>query len=338
METKPANISLLTIETISDNFQIVSKELDKFDAISKAVDIKDDETLAIAENNAAQIKTMMIRTEATRKALKDPYMKNGKAIDSYAKGVIDKLDAFSKRFSLNISTWRSVQEAHKRAELVAKQKELQIIEEEKTAETDRLLRLTNTINAKLYGGVYHTKAGEKQSNGCHTNEACERLLSALKTSFPPASEFKHFPEERDKVFELGMKAIRNHSVNLIELQSQIPKIREIITQKIIDNKKAAGLYIEEKKVKMDKKIALATRKEVSEGEKEIKNAAKGTRKILKFNVVNDDIITREYLSVDTAKIREWMEGKNDEIKAELKTGKQPIAGVEFYVEVTHVAK
>jgi hypothetical protein len=338
METRLEKSSMITVEKIAKDFKIVSKELSKYEALSLNVNISDEETLNIAENNAAQIKTMMIRAEATRKALKEPYFNTAKAIDAYAKGITDKLDSFSKRFGLAISTWRTVQEAHKRAELEAKERSLKVIEEEKTAEIERLAKLTRTINAKLYGGVFQTKTGEKMAEGCQTEDDCQKLLETIKTSFPPITEFKYFSDQRDKVFQDGVKAISNHYKNLIELKSDVPGLKRIVQQKIEDNKRAAGLIIEETKEKLIRKVEIASEKEINEGKKEIKEAARGTRKILKFNVVNEDLVTREFLSVDTTKIRDWMEGQNESIKMSIQAGDQPIPGVEFYVEVTHIAK
>ena len=89
---------------------------------------------------------------------------------------------------------------------------------------------------------------------------------------------------------------------------------------------------------MARKIASETKKEVREGEKEIKEAAKGTRKILKFRIINEEEVTREYLSVDESKIRTWVEGQTTEIKEGLKRGSQPISGVQFYVETVYASR
>ena len=63
---------------------------------------------------------------------------------AYAKTIIDRLGPYEQRFKLAITNWRSVQEAHKRSELEATQRNLAKIEEEKTKEANRLVNLTNT--------------------------------------------------------------------------------------------------------------------------------------------------------------------------------------------------
>ena len=80
------------------------------------------------------------------------------------------------------------------------------------------------------------------------------------------------------------------------------------------------------------------KKEVRQGEKAVQEAAKGTRKILKFRITNEMSVTREFLSVDESKIRSWMEGQNADIKVQLQEGAQPLAGIEFYDETTHAAR
>ena len=329
---------LITAEEIAKNFVLVANELEKFDAISKAVDIKDEESLTIAENNAAQIKVLLDRTEAARKALGDPHYQTHKSINQYAKGISDKLDAYKQRVTLAVTNWRTVQEAHKRAELEAKQKELQVIEDEKTAEMNRLTQLTNTILARLYGGKYVTKKGEQYSDGCYTQEECDKLAEVLSRSFPGEEQFKHFPKKRNDILSVGLKAIRSQKIDLVDRDSDIPGVRAAANTRIKENIKNAGLIVEKTGSTMARKIASETKKEVREGEKEIKEAAKGTRKILKFRIINEEEVTREYLSVDESKIRTWVEGQTTEIKEGLKRGSQPISGVQFYVETVYASR
>lgn len=337
-ETTALAKTLLPTEKIAEQFLIVANELDKFDAISKNVKVEDDESLAIAENNASQVKTLLTRTEATRKALGDDYYNTWKTVNAYAKTVSDRLDAYKQRLSLAITNWKTVQEATKREELRKRQVELEEIEKVKQVEADRLVRLTRTVYAKLYGGTYQTKNGESISDGCHTTDDCDALTAALFKSFPKASDFEYFPERRDQIYDDANKAIRNHKIDLSELKSIQDGIQKAAAQRINKNKSEAGLAVLKTDEQLNRKIATETKKEIKAGEKEIQAAAKGTRKVLKFRIKNDEEVTREFLSVDDAKIRNWMEGQNADIKSQLQQGSQPLAGIEFYVEVTNISR
>jgi len=339
MGTTTKAVSLLPQDKIMDSFKIVSEQLDKFEQISLNITITDDETLAVAENNASQVKVMLDRTEAARSELKDPYYRTGQTIDQVAKGIKDRLEAFKQRFALSITGWKSVQEAAEKAKLDAKKRELEVIEREKVEEAEKIVRLTRTVYARLYGGSYVIGNGEEKiSSGCYTGEDCDKLVMALHNNFPKADSFKYFPDRREKLYVEANKAIRTHKMNLIELSSDTPGIKNSAKKRIDQNKLSAGLLVEKVNDVLSKKITQETKKEVRAGEADIKEAAKGTRKILKFRVMEEEKVTREYLSVDSGKIREWMEGQNTDIKQQLMEGNQPIPGVEFYVEETYVAR
>jgi len=330
--------SLLTTEKVAESFLIVANELDKFDVITQNVKIEDDESLSVAENNAAQVKVLLTRAEAARKGLGDDYYNTWKAVNAYAKTLTDRLTAYKQRLAMAITDWKTVQEAAKREEVRKREEELAKKEEEKQVEASRLVRLTNTIYAKLYGGTYKTKNGEQLSSGCHTDDDCDALGNALFRSFPKASEFVYFPDRREKIYDEATKAIRNHKIDLMELKSNQEGIQKAAKSRIRKNKMEAGLVVEKTDQLLNKKIAAETKKEIRAGEKEIREVAKGTRKILKFRIKEEDKVTREFLSVDESKIRQWMEGQNTEIKTQLQAGSQPIAGVEFYVEITNISR
>lgn len=332
-------IALLSQDKIAESFKIVSEQLDKFEQISMNITITDDETLAVAENNASQVKTMLTRVEAARVELKDPYYQTGLLVDQIAKGIKGRLEAFKQRFSLSITGWKSVQEAAEKSKLDAKKKELETIEADKTAEADKIVRLTRTVYARLYGGSYILGNGEEKiSSGAYTGEDCDKLTMALHKSFPTADSFVYFPDRRETLYIEATKAIRTHKMSLIDLASDTPGVKNAAMKRIQENKLNAGLIVTKTNDVLSKKIAQETKKEVRAGEADVKEAAKGTRKILKFRVLNEEVVTREYLSVDSGKIREWMEGQNADIKQQLMQGNQPIPGVQFYVEETYVAR
>lgn len=338
-ETKALAKTLLTNEEVAKNFLIVDEQMDKYEAISKSVEIKDDESLAIAENNIASIKTLITRTKAAHKVVKNPYLQTSRAIDLAAKVRLERLEAYKDRIALPITNWKSVQEAARRADLEKKRIELEEQAQEKTLEADQLARLTRTVYAKLHGGTFFTKDGEEKiASGCETEEECQALSRLVMEKFPAEEAFNYFPDKRNKTVEKAIKDIRKHQVNLMEMKSLTPGIVKEAKRRIKASRLEAGMEAEKIKESLEKKIDLATRKEVKEGEKEVKDAAKNTRKILKMAVVDPEKVTAEFLSVDEAKIRLWMEGKNDLIKEMLKEGKQPLSGIEFSVETTYIAR
>lgn len=339
MATKELAKTLLTNEEVAKNFLIVNEQLDKYEAISKSVEVIDEESLVIAENNIADIKSLITRTKAAHKIVKGPYYQTGKQIDEYAKAILDRLEAFCSRMALPITNWRSVQEAHARAELEAKQRVLAKQAVEQAVEVAKLSRLTRTVYAKLHGGTFFTKEGEEKiASGCKTEEECAMLAQVIKEKFPEEDQFPFFPLKRNQAVEKISKDIRKHTVSIMESKSLTPGIVKEAKRRMREAAKEAGMEALKIEEALGKKISLENRKAVREGEKEIKEAASNTRKLLKLKITNEELVTREFLSVDEAKIRSWMEGKNDQIKKMLEQGKQPLTGVEFYVETTYVTK
>ena len=322
-----------------NEFVLVKAELEKYDTLSKNVHIIDDDSLVIAENNAGQVNDLIKRTEAVRKALGDDYYNTWTQINAYAKTISEQLKTFKERMGMAIANWKTVQEAAKRAELESTHKELEAIEAKKKIEVERIVRLTNTVYAKLYGGTYFTKTEEKIANGCTNISQCEVLSQNVYNFFPKADAFEFFPDRRDKLYNEINKAIRTHTINLTELQSDIPGKRSAAQKRINQNRLDAGFAVQKTDEVLTKKVEREVKKGIREGEKEVKAAAKGTRKTLKFKIDDESLVPREFLSVDEVKIRNWMEGQHDKIKDCLKNdGDQPVSGVQFYVEITNVAR
>jgi len=254
MATKP----LIQTSSLVEKFESISEVLNKFDKISREISIGDDETLAVAENNIAQIKELIKRTEALRKSLKEPHADAVKAIDTYARGIRDALESYSQRISVQVSTWKTVQAAAKRKELEAKEKELAIIEKEKDDEALYLARLTNTIYAKLFSGYFRTNKDEKWAEGCKTIEDCEQLEIALK-KFPGEERFKHFAKQRTQILNQAIKAITMHKVDLMELESDEPGIQKDAQKRIKVNKERAAIIedlVMENKLREENELTL----------------------------------------------------------------------------------
>ena len=130
---------LLTTEEISEDFNQFSQHIEKFEAISNSVNIVDDESLAICENNAMTLKDYINRIEATREAVGAKYYQTHKAIGQYAKNINDQFKKQHGRITSEITNYRSLQEAHKKAELEAKEAEMKELEKEQIEEKDKLL-------------------------------------------------------------------------------------------------------------------------------------------------------------------------------------------------------
>lgn len=332
------NLPAIRKEDLVEKFKNVSRQLPKFRNISEKVKVQDDESLAIAENNIAEIKTLMKDLDGARKRLKKPYADVVTMIDGYAKIISDQFESFRKQISLHVVSYREVQEAAARVEMEKRKRETEQIEKEKQEEADRLIRLTEILNAKLYGGPYKTKNGDKMSDGCYTKEECDLLMDSLDRSFPPSNSFRFYPDRRDEVYARAKKKITAHKIDLIDLESENKEIRMAALKRINEAKIKAGLDVEKTNDELAKTVQRDVRKELKDAQKEVKLAAKGTRKILKFRVVDEEQVTREFLSVDEMKIRDWMENQHSDIKEMLLSGSQPLKGIEFYVETTFVSR
>jgi hypothetical protein len=188
----PVVISPITTEVIAAKFSDYKETAMKYEKYALALEIVTPEQLAVATNNEAQINSALKKIEEIRKTIKEPYFNSVKAIDGYAALMANPLENVKSRINKKITLFKQLQEAQAKLEAENARKALQVIEDAKQAELQRLVRVQGMVKAMVYGGTYSNTTGVTvTSKGCHTTEDCDKLTQLIKDRFPAPSSLKY---------------------------------------------------------------------------------------------------------------------------------------------------
>lgn len=324
-----ATPALVESKSLQVEFTDFIETLEEIDQVSTAIVVNSDETLAVAENGYSFLMDVLKNLDNKRVVYKAPYYNTVKLIDGYAKRIKDVLEVAKGRYNKKISQYKSIQRAAAEAEAKKELERVQKLNEKKVAEKDRIVRIEKMILSKAFGGIWLKKTGEAvQEAGCKTKDDCTKLLQLLDKNFPGPDEFEYFSE-------LSIATKERVTGNIVDLMTNLiienPEVAESIREK-------ASKEAELNDAVMDKVISSQTREVVKEAEMGIKEAGKGLRSTLKYTVENEEELDRRFLSVDSAKIRDFMNENKDKIKEILAKGGQPnVKGIRFYVETKHIS-
>jgi hypothetical protein len=321
--------ALMTSAEVSAEFKEFSARLMEIDSMSKTIKVKDDETLSVAENSYSMIQGLIKTLDNKRTIVGAEYYNTVKLVNGFAKKIAEILEESKKRVNAEISGYKVVQRAAAEKIRLEKQKEIDKINDERQAEVDRLSRIQLMMTARTFGGIWiKTDGTEVTEKGCKTTESCDKLIEMFNNNFPPLTEFPHFPEKATETSEKIVMTINTLKATLIS-----------DAEKGLDNlKEKAYIQAKEDQKVMNNVVEKSTKDLNREANAEVKEAGKNLREFLKFNIHDPGLVPREFMSVDPAKIRDYVADHKDRIKKELKeSNKQPITGVTFFVDVKHVS-
>ena len=335
----PKAKSLVVKEDLTKKFGIIQANIDKYEEISTKIKVSDSDTLVIAENHATTIQGMLNNIETVRKTVKGPFYETVKAIDAYAKILKDPLDRAKKRISIELTGYKEVQQAAARLEAETAEKERENRETAKLAEIEKLGRIKKQMYARIYGGVFYVKSGERKGNaGCIVPDDCTKVEVFLRDRFPKPAEFVYLTGEAEEALAEGLKDLREHHANLIDLQSASQAMRDEAQGKINEAKLKAEVEVADDSETLKKQTAKETRKDEIQSEKSIKEAGKGIREFVKFTIEDPDAVPADFKIVDERLINEYLAKNKDRIKDGLKKQKQPIPGITFYVDSKFITR
>lgn len=151
-----------------------------------------------------------------------------------------------------------------------------------------------------------------------TVEQCERLTASVNAKWPADSEFGQYLIEANELKANYLTSIANKA--------------ELIKSKGTKNEQAAIAKVEEsKKAVEETATAIEEQKEVVDATP-LANTSK-TRKVWKFEIVDESKMPRNFLSPDNVKIREYMNSKKEYMEENFK-GECIVGGVRFYIDHT----
>lgn len=335
----PSTETLMKVDDLRKQFPDVQTNIKKYTEFSVAVNIDSDDTLMAADNMSSEIHEVLKSVEKVRQILKAPYYNTGKAIDEYARTMTEPLEKAKKRVNDAIAEYKVVQAAMVRAQEEAEMKRIEALEEEKREELNKIMRIEQQINARIYGGVWITKDGEKKSSiGCLKETDCDAINELIATKIPRADSFKYYSSHFDETISNIRKRLAAHRINLHNLNGDSRLLREDAMEKIAIAKNEAGVESESIKEVIEKKIEKETKSEVKTLEKNYDNARKGVRAVLKFTIVEPAAVPKDFFTISEDKIKEFMRENNAQIREDLQNNKITLTGIKFFVDDTYCSK
>lgn len=335
----PSTDALIKVEDLKNKFPEVQDKIKEYTDYSLAIKIETEDNLMAADNMSSEVHEVLKNVEKVRQVLKAPYFNTGKAIDEYAKTMTDPLEKAKKRINEEIARYKVVQAAMIKAQEEAKMKEIAALEEEKREEMNKIFRIEQQLNARIYGGLWITKDGNQMTSiGCIKESDCDDLVTLIVTKVPKAESFKHYSSQAEEMLSKIRDRIAKHKINLHNLNGESKMLREDAIAKISEAKTEAGVQSNETKEVLERKVEREIKTEVKSFEKTYDQARKGVAKILKFVVVEEHIVPREFFTISEEKVRDYMRQNGDQIKDDLQNNKVSIPGIKFYIDDSYRSK
>ncbi len=324
---------LLEKNDILAKFGKVDKKISDFESISVSIKVIDTDSLSVAENHSSGIQQMLNGIELARTTLGSPYYETSKAINAYAKVLKEPLERSKTRINGQITSYKNLQAAQERLRIENEQKEREETELRKTTEIDKLARIKKQLYARIYGGVYYQKDGtRKSSSGCQNIGDCENMAVFIEERFPNSDQFTYLKAEVLDTRNLGMVHLTDHKANLKNLSSHNEKVQEEARLAISKAKNAAEVEALDEVDSLKKVQEKEAAAEVRGDKKSMKEASKGVRETVKFAIEDADAVPVDFKVIDGRLINDYITANSDRIKEGLKQQKQPIPGINFYVD------
>lgn len=271
----------------------IAEELEKK---ALAIIITDEVSLSMANQLLSDIKGVENIVEKKRKELKAPFLEMGKTIDIYAKKVLDPCSRALATGTDKLRVWNAAVEAKKKVAL-------DVVNKQRTTLDNLIAQITD------------------KSDKCVTPEGCANLYASINAKFPALEAFGEFASEAAKVKEdaLALLVIKQTALQK-SLYGGAGSTQAIAAMKeaekiVTANNAAATESISEKKEQLQESIEEdATKSKV--------------RRTLKYEILNEALIPREWLMPDPEKIKEYMatlKDKQTALPLEIK-------GIKFYID------
>lgn len=339
-KTAVAKNSFVSPELLTEKFSYASRRIAELEKISLSVKIETGEQLVVAENNASETLNLIKDVDTTRKLIKRPYADTVNQIDSYCKNITESLERIKTRFVSEVTKYKIVREAQLKVERETKVSEIKSIEQEKRDESAKLIRIYAQLIARIYGGTYARRDGEVTAiTGCLKPEECDDLDAWIQLNAPVKDSFKYFQTEYENVLLKTGLFLAEHKVNLIDLlKPDYPTANSGASKRINEAMTEAQVRLNEMSELLTKKIDKEIRNEVKFIDNEINDAGKGVRDRLTFIVIDELLVPRDMLSVDSKKVYDYINANKEQIRAALAKGEETIPGIKFSVENKFIAR
>lgn len=325
-EVKDHAEPFIDVNDLDKSFEEVKPEIQRLQQIEFDVAILNNENLTVAQNQVRDAKEVLNNIETVRKLVKKPYLETTKLIDAYAKELADPIKKFVDARKGAIAAYKALLVAQKRKEEEAKKEEEKKIAKQKAEEADRILRIKSMLNARLYGGSYLTKKGTKVNYpGCKDQEEVKQLMEFVNRN---ATSVKVQYMEDD--YREMLNQFFYDAKDFIEKLDNKENIENL--------KQQAEKKIEETKTTLKDKIIEEAHKSIKTSEAETKDAGKGLRKNILYELDDLSKVPLEFITIDDRAVRKYLIDNREAILSSLRENIQPVPGIRIYVKETYVSR
>lgn len=329
----------ITKDMLVQRFGDMQSQMTKFDNISMNIEITDESSLKISETHVSTLNTHLSNIEKVRKIFKEPYLEACKRIDYHANKLKDQFLSSKKRLETAVTSYKQIEQARLKAEEEKKRDEAEKVMSEKNVEVERISRMQRQIFARLYGGTYTLKTGQKQTTaGCITADDCKTLTKFIKEKYPGRDTFKYMGDQSEDLYTISMKLIGEHTTDIIESENSDPDIRKKAIERMQLARIKIQMLIDEKEDSLQNTVQKEHSKSVKSIEKETQSAGKGLRTSILFTIINEDEVPVDMKEVSEKKINAYIRLNKVRILEMIKKGEQPVKGLNIYVQKNFVSR
>jgi len=324
-----ANVSLLTVpNAIAEQFRKFDDKIIKPNEI-RDFEVNTDESQSIAESKIRQVNSIKSAVEEKRKELNNPlnYIKN--IVQQEAKRRDDDCVMTKSILNKKVTDFKNLKIAQLQAQENAKRKEEEADLKRKEAILDRINLILSNLTSFLFGGEVKTTKGDIiEKDAPESVDDLNVLKDYISKQFPDFSIFQEYESTMAEYYEMFMSDVEAFKIFIEHGQTEaISKLKIKYYNLCNRTEEQAKKVIEKEEKEIDKKL-----------EKELKDASKGFRENLVYDVINMAEIPVRFLMVDPKKINDFIARNRDELKEKAKQneGHKPIPGIQFRIERKNV--
>ena len=307
---------------LKKNLDIISAfkaQVDEIGTSCQQIQIVDDISLSIGQQNLSKANNMLTAIEAKRKTIKEPYLEAGRLVDSTAKSLTEELEKGIKHIKSQVGEW----EKKRLAEEKAKQDEIdrQLAEKQalEAAEAARKSKIRDYIDNKATVALKHAYSK------CTSVAECDNQVRFIEKNYKGEDFFQEFTKEafdlRDTYLDL-IKTKREQlesAATMSEGELELAKKQEELSlaQANLEAEKRA-LEAEKDRIEAEKKAKEAI--EAAEVEKQrladeaALNKTKGIRFTWGLEVFRMSDVPTAWLTLNESAVKEWLKENKDKLK------------------------
>lgn len=324
-----ANVSLAPLpKAISAQFAKFKERIIKPNEV-RDLDVNTDESQTIAESKIKQINGLKSEIKEKANELKDPLNFVKDLVLTEAKILDDDLTMSKDILSKKVMDYKNLKIARLRAEEDEKRKKLEEESQRKEIILNRITNILSNFTSFLFGGDVKTVKGELMYVDAPSNvEDLDKIKELISSGFPDFEMFDEYGLKiaghyNDFMSDLEQYKIYLADGNISAINEMKVRYYNLCNREIEQAKK----IIEKEEIQIDKKL-----------EKEVKDASKGLRETLVYDVINLQEVPDKFKTIDVVKINDYIARNRDSLKemAKQDKGHEPIPGLKFRINKTNV--